>query len=75
MSVPDLIKSIHAAAGAPSVFNEEERTNLLAACERLRGRLESPRDEARRILFAVSYPHSNPIIDIQWSGCILISTC
>ena len=51
----DLLReSINHAVDSPGDFKEEERSNLLAAFERLKVKLESPRDAALRILFAVS---------------------
>jgi hypothetical protein len=48
MGISELISSIHAAADSPGNVNEEERSNLLAACDRLKSKLESPREAALR---------------------------
>jgi hypothetical protein len=48
MDISELISSIHAAADSPGNVNEEERSNPLAACDKLKARLESPREAALR---------------------------
>ena len=57
MSVPSIIKSVNdAIAGlpGPGEIKEEERLELLAACEKLKSSLESPFEFATRIIFGVS---------------------
>ena len=56
MSVPSIIKSVNdAIAGlpGPGEIREEERLELLAACEKLKSSLESPLEFGIRIMFGV----------------------
>jgi len=54
MDFSGLIKSIDGAAESPSGLNEEERSALLTACERLKSKIENPREATLRFVFAVS---------------------
>ena len=55
MSFSDLAKSInHAADGTAGNIKEQERMELLQACENLKRALESPLDATVRIIFGVS---------------------
>lgn len=54
MDVSELIKSISAGANAPhDGVKEEERVQLIAACDMLKGSLETPLDITKRIIFSV----------------------
>ena len=56
MSFSDLAKSINGAADGPTQhIKEEERMELLQACENLKRALESPLDATIRIIFGVSF--------------------
>ena len=57
MSVSTIIESVNSAIAGlpgPGEIKEEERLELLAACEKLKGSLESPFEFAIRIIFGVS---------------------
>ena len=57
MSLAELVKSVNAAAASgPSDVTEEERMQLLQACDRLRSSLETPFETTLRIIFSVFYP-------------------
>ena len=54
MDASQLIKHIeHAADVSSSAPKEEERIRLLAACEKLKGKLESPVEATTRFIFGV----------------------
>ncbi|MCJ1311746.1 hypothetical protein MMC25_005419 [Agyrium rufum] len=53
MAATELINSINAAAdGAPLELEESERAELLAACDRLKGKLGNPFEATLRFVFA-----------------------
>lgn len=55
MSFSDLAKKINAAVdGGAANVKEEERMELLEACENLKRAVESPLDATVRIIFGVS---------------------
>ena len=57
MDASELVKHIQNAADqSPSALKEDERARLLAACEKLKGRLESPLEATVRFIFGV--PHN-----------------
>ena len=57
MDVQDLIRHVTAAAQAsPGQVKEEERVELLAACNKLKGALETPLDLTTRVIFGVGTP-------------------
>ena len=58
MNASELVKSIdHAAGQSPSALKEEERLGLLAACEKLKGVLESPLEATVRFICGVLHTH------------------
>ena len=54
MSVSELIKNINATVDEQDGISESERVELLAACKKLQGTLESPREKTFNYLMAVS---------------------
>lgn len=57
MSDFELIQTLNARSDAPpSDVKGEERAVLLAACEKLKGILESPLEATVRVIFGVNYP-------------------
>ena len=57
MDVEELIKNFTAAASAPpGQVKEAERVELLAACNKLKGALETPLDLTTRVIFGVGTP-------------------
>ena len=57
MSVSTIIESINRAIAGlpgPGEIKEEERLELLVACEKLKSSLESPFEFAIRVMFGVS---------------------
>lgn len=60
MSFPDLAKTINAAAdGGAGNIQEEERMELLEACENLKRAVEIPLDATVRIIFGVSCKYNH----------------
>lgn len=62
MAVSDLIKQINEMVEnppAPDAVSEEERVTLLASLEKLRNVVEAPIDFTTRVIFGVSFIHSN----------------
>lgn len=60
MSLAELVKSVNAAAASgPSDVNEEERKQLLQACDRLRSSFENPFETTLRIVFSVFPPRQS----------------
>lgn len=58
MDASELVKHIHHAADQSiSVLKEDERACLLAACEKLKGALESPIEATVRFIFGVLHNH------------------
>ena len=56
MDVRELIKNVEAGASTPpGQVKEEERVELLAACNRLKGALETPLDLTTRVIFGVEF--------------------
>ena len=53
MDLSEAIRHVRAAALPPNTINEEDRKEMLKACEALRVSLESPMELAMRILFSV----------------------
>ncbi|KAL8687847.1 MAG: hypothetical protein Q9218_006092 [Villophora microphyllina] len=52
MDTPELVKSINDVAGRPvEGFNESERLNIIAACDNLKGTLETPLEATVRVMF------------------------
>ena len=66
------VKSAIAGLPGPGEIKEEERLELLAACEKLKSSLESPLEFAIRIIFGVSQQsmsahfHNKPMADSIW---------
>lgn len=54
MSASELLKSIHAVIDSPAAIPEDQRKELLAAAEKLRGKLENPMEAGIRFFTAVS---------------------
>ena len=59
MDVSELTRLIHDAADSPGNIKDEERSRLLEACGKLNARLESAREAALRVVFAVRRPNQN----------------
>ena len=59
MDASELVKHIQHAAdqSTTSVLKEDERVCLLAACEKLKGTLESPLEATIRFIFGVVHNH------------------
>lgn len=56
MSVSELIQTLKARADVPpSDVKEEKRAALLAACEKLKGSLETPLEATVRVVFGVNF--------------------
>lgn len=58
MSFSDIIKLVNEAVGTLPSGNDvknEERMELIAACERMKASLESPLEFVTRIIFGVNY--------------------
>jgi hypothetical protein len=55
MATSNLINLINVACDSTAKLKEDERSTLIATCERLKLKLETPRESAFRIVFAVSF--------------------
>lgn len=53
MTVSDLINTINATADSPGDLKDDERAALQAACDKLKTKLETPRETGLRIIFSV----------------------
>lgn len=53
MEITELIQNIDAVPGQGSALAEADQVALLAACDRLKKRIETPMEASRRILLAV----------------------
>jgi hypothetical protein len=62
MNIADLITSINATASSDAKVGEKEQSQLLAATSKLLFKLETPREQVFRILFAVRINFSISLI-------------
>ena len=67
MDLNDLTAQLNSAVKVSrlgrTIIQDEERTNLIAACDQLKAVLESPVDFASRLVFAVLQSSKNILLD------------